>query len=319
MLVAGRRSVLRSCTVAIVCIAPLLWIHWSRLNLHGHRSGNHLADTEPMWALNPWKQTDLASLFSIGRVDYAGEIIRLHPGFIGFSLLTVAAFARSKFWWSAFLLFTLLALGPEIRWMGSGTGVSNYLSLLFQSVPGYGLINHHGRFMLPALLALSVLVSQGIQRVPMRPLFVVAIVAELTLGSPIGFFVPSTPPINSLVLDGIGDTDGRILRLPASGPGIPFQKALWEQSKHGRPLFLNPNMPGVGTLLADAAWMDRIAFGDSQFPTPLCLPESVSGLLVERDFSEPFVAVLGESHLADQSYLYWASSQLRSNGACRAE
>jgi hypothetical protein len=314
LLCKKNRTVFLSAFITAICISPLLWIHHQRLTMTGHRFGEHKENFEPLWMINPWKQIDLASLFTIEKQDYVNEIIRLHPGYIGFSLIIVAFFSRSKFWWGVFLFFVFLSLGGAFHWKGSNTGVSNFLHNLCGILPGQDLLNHQGRFLLMALIALSVLVAKGMQRIPYRTFWRFVIAFELIFCSPIGFFVPGTNYLDSTVLKSIKSEEGRILRIPTMGPEISYQQALWEQTKHGLPLLLNPNRPGISAMVdpkSNLFWIDRIAFVQTIEPEKFCFPNEISGLLVQSNWSDSIEKTFGNATQSDELYSFWDSDKLQ--------
>lgn len=305
-----------SAFVTLLSVAPLFWIHQQRLAMKGHRFGQHNDRYEPLWMLNPWQQTDLASFFAAGQQNYVDEIIRLHPSYIGFSLIIVACFSRSIFWWGVFLFFCTLSLGDVIHWQGASTGVSNYLYNFCTILPGLELLNHRGRVMLMALIALSVLVAKGIKHIPFRNVWRWVIAIELIFCSPIGFFVSGTQSLNTGVFTAMKEETGRIIRIPTMGPGVSYQQALWEQTKHGRPLYLNPNRPGLSSLVdpkTNLRWIDEIAFEQSSIPKQFCFPKDVSGLLIQSQWTDDIDKILGEASYSDELYSYWGTDKIRSH------
>lgn len=319
MIYKQHKGLVVSTCVTFLCILPLIWVHQQRLSMKGHRFGQHKEIYEPLWMLNPWQQTDLASFFAPGPQNYVDEIIRLHPSYIGFSLIIVACFSRSLFWWSVFLFFCTLSLGDVIHWQGSSTGVSNYLHELCTILPGLDLLNHRGRVMLMALIALSVLVAKGIQHIPYRNFWRWVIAFELILCSPIGFFVSGTKPLNSGVFEAMKEDSGRIIRIPTMGPGISYQQALWEQTKHSRPLYVNPNRPGLSSLVdsnSNLRWLDQIAFEQSPVLEHFCFPKDVSGLLVQTQWTNGIDKILGKASYSDELYSYWGTDKVLSH-RCR--
>ena len=61
--VRSRRELLKMWLMMGVCVLPLMGLHWDRLWLEGHRSLSPPVQFEPMWVVNPWHHTDLASLW----------------------------------------------------------------------------------------------------------------------------------------------------------------------------------------------------------------------------------------------------------------
>ncbi len=316
LLCQGKKQVFFSGLLTLLLVSPLLYLHWERLTLNGHRFGVHDPNFEPLWALNPWKQIDVASLFYPGKQSYADEIIRLHPGYIGFTLIFVACCSRTIFWWGMLFLFVGLSLGPSIHWAGYDTEIGNVISYSSTFIPGQALINHHGRYMLMVLLALSVLVSKGIKKLPRIKFWRLLIALELFLASPIGFFLPGSPRMDTTFLSSIEASKGRILRVPTSGPGVSFQQALWEQTVHKKELFLNPNRPGAGPLfpqMYNFTWIDQLAF-NKEIPDEICFPKNISGILVQHPYGELLSVKIGKPSSTGQQFSFWDQSKLSLSG-----
>lgn len=298
--------------ITFILLSPLFWIHSERLAHQGHRFGSHLMELEPFWMLNPWKQGDIASLFALGAVDFSGEIIRLHPSYLGLSLLIVSIFARSRFWWSLFFSFTLVSLGSSFRFLGTDSGILNPFRYLLELVPGYSLINHHGRFMLLSLVGWSVLVAKGAKYAQkwLSIFWIVFILLlDLIFFSPIGFSLPQTGSYTDTILKDVDlKQDGFLLRLPMMGPEISFQEALWEQIFHEEKLLLSPNRPGIqpfSTKTKQTEWMETLGFPDSTIPADFCIPERISGLLVLDQWSSQVQEKLGDPDVKDSRYSFW--------------
>jgi hypothetical protein len=101
----------------------------------------------------------------------------------------------------------------------------------------------------------------------------------------------------------------RILRIPVRGPGVVFQKALYEQTVHQHPLWLNPNRPNPSEWLdiqSRSVWIERIAI-DQTMPSDACVPSSVGALLV----SEPYISLVSKNFSSpeyqDQHYAVWTN------------
>lgn len=171
----------------IVGILPLCWFNWDRLLLVGHRSSPPPDLFHPLWMLNPWHHTDLASLFVVGAVDFQEEILRLHPASLGWVALVVSMFCKDFRWWLLFICFLGFSLGPEIYWMGYSLEITNPLHWLLSWVPGASLINHDGRWMLMAVLCWIVIVIKGIKGAPLGQWMTGLIVIEWLFFTPLGF------------------------------------------------------------------------------------------------------------------------------------
>ena len=296
----------------LILISPLFWIHFERLGSKGHRFGAHVMGFEYFWPLNPWKQADIASLFSAGRIDFSQEIIRVHPAYLGIILSAVALFARARVWWLIFCLFTLCSFGTSFRFFGEDTGLLNPMSYLLELLPGYELINHHGRFLLLALIAWSVLVAKGAQYIQRwLPDYGVLtmIVLELVFLSPIGFQIPKTNSYAETILEKIElKQDDFLLRLPMIGPNISFQEALWEQKFHQEKILLSPNRPGIQAFsqkTSQTEWMEALAFPEAEIPNDFCLPKAVAGLVVLEEWTALIEEKMGPPMLRGARYSFW--------------
>ena len=310
---------------SIVGVLPLLWVHWDRLGLAGHRTGSlptmpdNMPDniTDPMWMLNPWHHTDLASMFFVGSVDYSEHIIRLHPASLGWIAIIVSMGCRDWRWWGMFLSCIGFALGSEIHWMGASTGVSNPFHTVLSLFPGSEVLNHHGRWMLMGVLCWLVIVVKGVyfskwQR--WKYWITIAIICEWVLMTPLGFPIVGTSVIgDSVVLQSIRtmemDHAERLLRVPVRGPDVVFQQALYEQTIHDQRIWMNPNRPDPSSwfdITARTKWIETIAH-TKEISEDSCVPKGVGILLV----AEPYILIaqsaFGEPVKADDQYAVWTS------------
>ena len=305
---------------AIIGVLPLLGLHWQRLGLDGHRTGappNMVDVIDPMWMLNPWHHTDLASLFFVGSVDYFDHIIRLHPASLGWIALLVSTGCRDWRWWGMFISCVVFSLGSEVYWMGASTGISNPFHSVLSLFPGAEVLNHHGRWMLMGGMCWLVIVVKGLQRSTWQRWnlwLTVLIVGEWLLMTPMGFPLVGTAALSeSVVLQSIKDVDmhstQRLLRIPVRGPDVVFQQALFEQTVHEQPLWMNPNRPEPSSwfdITDRTRWIETMAHSKS-LESESCVPESVGLLLV----AEPYVSIVqsafGYPLKADDQYAVWAS------------
>lgn len=293
---ASRRSFVGSGLMAVVLAAPVAWPHLDRLGGLGHRSGAPPLGVEPLWALNPWRGADLASLLRPGAVDWGDALVRVHPGYLGLSVVVLAAFAGGaalRRWGPATALLIGAALGPTLCWMGQPTGLANPVAALLGLAPLAGLVNHHGRLLPVAAVGLAALASVGAARLsagrPSRQWALIALVAvDLGLASPLPLPLPTAvapPSAIAAALDGL--PSGPLLVLPAAGPGVHPQRPLADQPRHGRVLALDPNRPGLvpGLFSAEqAAALGGLAAG--RRPLPLSpWPEALAVIVV----MEPWV------------------------------
>lgn len=302
---------------AWLLLSPLLWLHWERLLSKGHRFGSHFLEYQPFWGLNPWKQADIASLFHAWYIDFSDEIIRFHPSYLGLILVGICFFARSKFWWGVFLFFTLSSFGNSLHFLGADTKILNPLPLFLQVIPGYSLINHHGRFMLLALVGWSVLASKGAKRIRSEHirggrLLFLFVLLDLIIFSPIGFTLPTTMSYSNTILDQVDLESGKLLRLPMLGPNISFQEALWEQHFHKEDIGMSPNRPSIIHLAKRSPktiWMERLAFQNPKIPDEFCIPKQIGGLLVLEYRSDLIESKLGIPDLKGDRYSFWKINQ----------
>ncbi|MCB9760155.1 MAG: hypothetical protein H6739_10005 [Alphaproteobacteria bacterium] len=254
--------------VAILLAAPALRPHLDRVS-GGHRAGAVTEQVEPAWKVNPWRGADLAAFVAPGQAPLQGdELLRLHPTYLGWIALALALAGGRSRWWLVLLGAALMAPGQHLRLAGEPLGVENPVAVwAWRVLPFSDLINHHARWMLLGQVALAVLAARGARSVIHRvihtrppdqnrigtpgmiesalPLAIaLGTTVEIATLSPAPFPLPLTPaavdPLWSLVPPG----EGALLPVPAGGPGVHFQRPLYEQRAHGRPLLVNPNRPG---------------------------------------------------------------------------
>ena len=97
-----RRDLLKMWITMGIGVLPLLGLHSERLFVGGHRSPTPPNQFDPMWMLNPWHHTDLASLFWVGPTSYSDHIIRLHPASLGIVAIILSLGCRDWKWWTMF-------------------------------------------------------------------------------------------------------------------------------------------------------------------------------------------------------------------------
>jgi len=170
-------------------------------------------------------------------------------------------------------------------------------------LPGGGLVNHHGRLLLVGAIALSVLAARGARVLRERwgprvvGLATALVLADLVLLAPGGGPLPLADPAPLGVVAGLGAlSPGKLLVVPAGGPGVHFQRPLLDQRVHGRPLLLDPKHPGLPPAL-DATptgrWLGGLALDrPSPPPAPFSLP-GVAVLVVREPWVATVQAVLG--------------------------
>lgn len=295
-----------------VGVLPLVGLHSERLSLEGHRSLSPPSRWEPMWALNPWHHTDVASLFWTGPIDFSQHIVRLHPGSLGIVGMIASLGCRDRKLWVLFLMSLGFAFGPEFYWMGHSTGISNPLHWGLSMVPGSALLNHHGRWMLMASICWIVIVVKGMSHVRLGTWMMPIIVLEWLFVTPLGFPLMGTPQIEtSIVLKEVRKSslpdNTRLLRIPVRGPEIVFQQALYEQTIHDQPIWMNPNRPNPSEwfdLSANSQWIETIAF-TKELPKNACVPSTVGGVLVAEPFVANFIEHWGTPTAEDAQYAFW--------------
>lgn len=280
--------------IAGLMALPAAMLQGDRLGGAGHRAGAFIERAEPLWRLNPWKGVDLASFWVPGAMDPGDALVRMHPGYLGLSLLGLALIGRWSRWWVLLGGVVLLAPGPRLAWMGTPLDLDNPAVQVLHALPLGDLVNHHGRLLLLAAVALSALASRGAARIPPRwRLFVGGLVAmDLAALSPLPVPLPTTPHAPLAVVDcGAGPcTDGLspggLLELPIAGPGVHFQRPLLQQAFHRRPILADPNRPGLPPAVArtdSGRWLGSLAFPDpAPAPSDFTPPEGIS-VLVARD------------------------------------
>ncbi len=321
------RSVAISAGTAVVCAAPVVALHASRLTGHGHRSGLVQQQAEPLWRVNPWHGADLLSFVTPGAVDWGDALLRLHPGYLGWSVLLLACLGRARAFAALAALFVLLSPGAEFALGGQPTGIANPVHAAVSVLPFGSLLNHRARLLLFAALALAALAAHGARRIAPRWRWAVwvAVAVDCALLSPVGLPLPtvetphlrvfdcheasSLPASTPRCLDDFAP--GMVLHLPMAGPGIHFQRPLLLQARHGRPILLNPNQPGLPPDLADTPtgrWLSGLAF-DAPPPPPAGpdLPAGVSLLVVEEPYVDAVAAGLGEPSLRRADSAVWGS------------
>ena len=330
VLVARERSRWKSLAVSAgltaLVVAPVALLHATRLGGRGHRMGAVLRQQEPLWRLNPWHGADLASFLVPGPVDPGNALVRLHPGYLGLSLLALAFLAKRSRWWLMVLALVALAPGRQLALAGRPLGLPNPAVAVADLLPFADLINHHGRMLVVAAVGLSALAAQGAMRVPARwrALLPGILLLDLALLSPVGLPLPTAPRPTLLVNDCqrapepaataahpcVGSLPGgTVLHLPLAGPGVHFQRPLMFQTQHERPILLNPNQPGLPPDLAQTPtgrWLNGVAFPDPPpAPDVLELPRSVATIVVEEPWVDRVEAALGPPTLRAADGAAW--------------
>jgi protein-S-isoprenylcysteine O-methyltransferase Ste14 len=312
------RSLVAGAAIAGALAAPAALLQGSRLGGQGHRAGAFVERTEPLWRLNPWKGVDLASFVVPGAMDPGDALVRMHPGYLGLSLLGLALAGRWSRWWVVLGVAVLLAPGPRLAWTGSPLGLDNPAVQLLQALPFGELVNHHGRLLLLGAIALAALASRGAARVPPRWRMLIGglVAMDLAALSPLPLPLPVAPHAPLPVYDCAtgpctdGLSDGGLLELPVAGPGIHFQRPLLQQPFHRRPVMADPNRPGLppGVARTDSGrWLGSLAFpAPAPAAEPFVPPPGIS-VLVARDAETAarMAAVLGPPDIERDGSAAW--------------
>ena len=118
-----------------------------------------------------------------------------------------------------------------------------------------------------------------------------------------------TKPTSSQVLQDISSLSAAaVLVVPAGGPGISFQRPLWEQRLHGQRLLLHPNRPGIPRQYHRTPymkWLQKLAFDNRAFQGAATFPAEIQILLVEASFVEKVQKVMGVPTFVDQRFAAW--------------
>jgi len=312
------RGLIAGAAAAAVISAPAALLQGDRLDGAGHRAGQLMERAEPLWRLNPWRGVDLASFLVPGAMDPGDALVRMHPGYLGLSLLGLAVVGRWSRWWAVLAAVVVLAPGPRLAWMGTPLDLDNPAVSILHAIPLGDLVNHHGRLLLLGAVALSVLAARGAARVPVRWRMAVGglVAMDLAALSPLPLPLPTTPH-EPLAVTACTDrpcvddlSPGGLLELPLAGPGVHFQRPLLQQPFHRRPVLANPNRPGLPASAGrtdSGRWLGSLALPEPA-PSPQRFepPEGVS-VLVSRDPAtiERLAAVLGAPDIERGATAAW--------------
>ncbi len=199
--------------------------------------GRPPAVVEPLWQLNPWRGSDIASFVVPGRPDTEGAIVREHPSYLGYATLGLAVAGG---WHPAVLgVAALVAVAPgdDLSLAGEPLGVKNPVAALFHTFPGGDKFRNHARLMLLGQLVLVGLASRGAARWRWAGFLVVA---ETVFLSPARVGV--TPVEAPAVYASLPPGDATVRVVGEKNPQKPF----FDQRFHGRKLANNPNRPDPG-------------------------------------------------------------------------
>lgn len=291
--------------------------HLSRLSGEGHRYGTYVPQYEALWSLNPWKAIDMASLVIPYAQSYEGVIMRLHPGYLGITVLVCALFGSKKMfhWWGLALLFVVISLGSTLNILGSPTEIYNPFWLVIEQLPGFSLMNHYGRALLLAAVPLSILASCGVRKYPF--LFVI-LVLDLGFIGPLSPVLPVAPSPKPNSLQGLADLpEGDIVILPASGPGIHPQKDFWDQRIHGRKIWLSPNRLGLAAPVLRYDSIQTLSSNPEDYaPLQSDFPCFISAVLVRKKHDEAYRLSLGAPDISDSFFSIWSRERISPSSNC---
>ncbi len=243
-----RGPVVGAAALALLLVLPAGLMQGDRLGGEGHRHGDPPEVHEPLWRVNPWRQADLASFLVPGRAPVQpGDLVRLHPVYLGWIPLLLALRGGRSRWWALLAVGALTATGARLSFAGEPLGVPGPGGWLLDRLPFGELVNHHGRAMLVGQVALAVLAARGAKAWGRAPGAALAgvVALELALVSPVGLPLPTTPATVPAVFHDLPAGEGGVLTVPVAGPGVHFQRPLYEQRAHGRPIPVDPNRPGT--------------------------------------------------------------------------
>lgn len=306
-LALGRRLVAGLAVVALIGalgVAAVAWPHRARLGGKGHHAGVPPERIEARWRLNPVGGDDLASFVAPGRdAPEAGVLQRIHPGYLGLSVLGLAVLgARGQRRWLVLVgVGVALAAGPRLRMLGFPLGISNPVVGAVRLFSPLAAINHWGRLLPLAQLGLVVLAARGAQR---RPRWAVAAVAaDLALLSPVSPLLPTADARVPPIWTALGELpSGAVVVVPSAGPGVAFQEPLWHALAQPRPVSLHPSRPGYGAAeeIALTRWFAGLPGDRRDPPDPDVAPSlrelrrrGIGVILVRGPYAADVEALLG--------------------------
>lgn len=214
--------------------------------------GQHRVQEEPLWRLNPWKGSDLASYGMPGkqRAEVGGEeaMIRQHPTYLGYGALALSVAGGLHPVGLGLLACVGVGAGEDLSWMGSPLNIKNPFWKALKFVPMGDRWHHGGRLLILGHSLLALLAARGLVWVGREALFrwvPLVLFAEYLLLSPAVFPLPGTPFLSPEIYGRLGGLpEGPVVVLGAAGPGIHPQKLFFDQRAHGRRLLHDPDRPG---------------------------------------------------------------------------
>lgn len=286
--------------LALVIALPALLPFKARLAGVGHRFGTAPALQEPLWRVNPWRASDLAS-FGVptqrgptgvvtGEVALGDAFVREHPTWVGYPLLALAAVGTGPLTVPAAVL-AAWSVGPNPSWEGTPTGFENPVAVLLDGLPYASSFNHHARLWLLGEVCVVLLAGVGIRRIGDRlpgvrlvlvPVAITLVLADAALLAPGPLILPGTSAATPSIYAALSALPpGPITVLGANGPGIHPQKLYFDQRAHGRKVLSNPDRPEPPDLSRVKAGMIVVALGG---------PASAPVMQARSHFGEPQVA-----------------------------
>jgi hypothetical protein len=277
--------------VAAVVAAPAVWLQ--RAMLGGATTRDLVEECAAAWRQNPRGGADLLSLVAPGRLGDVEGLV--HPGYLGLTALALALVGvRHRLAWVA-LAGAIAAVGSRICVAGTELAPSPFAPLLAIG----GVLHDHSRALVIAAVALAALAARGAARLGPAGRLAPAVVAlDFLVASPAPLPLPVAPSAPAAISTALAAlSDGPVLVIPASGPGLNFLRPLVDQRVHGRKLLLDLNRPGVVAKIAATPlgdWLDGIGSPGEARPRPsdLALPD-VAVLVVMEPHVDRVGALLG--------------------------
>lgn len=259
--------------IALALVLPVLMILSSTMS-----EGDAMVSRDPqfVWdSLMNHNYTDVVGFFRPGKsyspdlkAEFGEELIIVtYLGWVvlGLVVLCLAMHRRRRelsLWVSMMVVFLIFALGPYLH-IGSseavrlgGRAIPLPFLPFFEAFPIFSRISHPFRFVVPALLAMSILAALG-SRLLLRGFskrrrwlatgaICVAICAEILLASPAVWPVPRSPAEIPKVYSEL--EGGAVLDLPISVPNLERGVYTYYQTAHQLPSPYGLNEPVPATL-----------------------------------------------------------------------
>lgn len=280
--------------LAAVAVSPLLLGFSASLEGAGAIVSR---DPEFVWrSLISHNMTDVEALFHPGKF-YSPDLKLLHGEdllivvYLGWTLLGLASLGLLRLrrwrdrapWLSWIFVFGVLMLGPYLFVGGDYVTIADrriplpFLAL-FEAFPLFSRISHPFRFVVPVGLALGVLASIGIQRLPRwaRIGAIGLLLAEVLLGSPARWPLPRSEVAIPAWCERVREdpVEGALIDLPITLPNLERAVYGYWQTIHRRPspYALNEPIPELFERNR-LARLIRVAEGGRLDRLPPMLPE----------------------------------------------